>query len=56
MSFYKYGVCESCGRIVSTEETTMNSGQVDGKTYVKVSSKVCGCNSSNSRANILREK
>lgn len=44
MTFYNYAVCENCGRIVRTEETTMSGdGEVDGKSYRKIKSKYCGC-------------
>lgn len=47
MAFYIYGVCESCGRIVSKDETKQSGDDtVDGKSYRKVSAQVCGCSSS----------
>lgn len=47
MAFYIYGVCESCGRVVSKDETKQSGDDtVDGKSYRKVSAQVCGCSSS----------
>ena len=43
MTFIIYGVCTRCGKIVETKTTTMNDGEVDGKSYRKVDPKYCGC-------------
>jgi len=52
--YYIYGICEKCGRVVSTEKTKQTGDDtVDGKSYRKVSSKVCGCGTPPKRVDII---
>ena len=52
--YYIYGVCEKCGRIVSKDETRQTGDNtVDGISYRKVDSKICGCGKEIKRIDII---
>lgn len=55
MAHYIYYVCKKCARVVRTQKVTgTDEDTVEGKTYLKASSKECGCTSKKKQLDIAK--
>ena len=49
-----YGICKSCGKIKSKDETTgTGAGTVDSISYQSIKSKDCGCTGTRKKVDIV---